>query len=162
MDSENDSMKYFISKIISKKDMTVFYTSISVLWGKTVDKCKIDREFLSKLVSLKNNVDDLEQYRNISVDSEEDTDYDEADYSYACHSFCQLFYIKEFFNSVYLSKIQENEIWEKGMNQRKEEKRIQTNLISEFYRNEAKKNPVYYHCGKMISKESFEALSKLD
>ena len=103
MENINDSMRNCISDIIIKKSLTKFYTSISILWGKIVKKCELDTVFLKELQELKEAIDEMEPYKNISVVCQEtDYDYDESDYQYCRHELRKFLYRKEFFNSTYL------------------------------------------------------------
>lgn len=107
MENINDSMRELISVIIGEEYMTIIYTSISLLWEKVVKKCKLDTVFFKELQNLKDIVDEMEPYKNVSVIcQDEDTDYDEADYQYCCHELRKFLYRKEFFNSIYLQEIE--------------------------------------------------------
>ena len=87
--------------------MTIFYTSISLLWEKVVKKCELDTVFLKELQELKKSVDEMEPYKNISVVCQEtDYDYDESDYQYCRHELRKFLYRKEFFDSIYLQEIE--------------------------------------------------------
>ncbi len=104
MENINDSLRKLISENINEKYMTIFYTSISLLWEKIVKKCELDTVFLKELQGLKIAVDEMEPYKNVCVMA--DSDYDESDYSYCIHELRKFLYRKEFFNSNYLQEIE--------------------------------------------------------
>ena len=54
MENINDSLRKLISENIGEEYMTIFYTSISLLWEKVVKKCELDTVFFKGITRIKN------------------------------------------------------------------------------------------------------------